>query len=183
MTRILSYNILAGGNRRVDQLTKIISSTCPDIVGLVEATSPQVVEEIADRLGMQYRMSGSPIDEKDWQIALLSRLPIIEAHAHERPGILTKPILEACIEEKDGRKFTVFVTHLAAAFSQGRGGGGIRRREAQEILGIMASKRGTPHLLLGDFNAIAPGDRLKTSTLLRYLIIMDRRYKKTRMQI
>jgi endonuclease/exonuclease/phosphatase family metal-dependent hydrolase len=125
---------------------------------------------------MQYRMSGSPKDEKDWQIALLSRLPIIEAYAHERPGILTKPVLEACIEEKDGRKLTVFVTHLAAAFSQGRGGGGIRRREAQEILSIIASKRGTPHLLLGDFNAIAPGDRLKASTLLRYLIMTDRRY-------
>ena len=59
MTRILSYNILAGGKRRVDQLTKIISSAHPDIVGLVEAYNPRTVEEMANRLGMQYRMSGS----------------------------------------------------------------------------------------------------------------------------
>jgi endonuclease/exonuclease/phosphatase family metal-dependent hydrolase len=177
MTRILSYNILAGGKRRVDQLTKIISSAHPDIIGLAEATSLRAVEEMADRLGMQYRISGNSTEGQDWQIALLSRLPIVETHAYERPGILTKPLLEACVEEGDGRKLTVFVTHMAAAFYQGRGGDSIRRREAQEILRIMASKRGTPHLLIGDFNAIAPGDRLKASTLVHYLVTMDRRHQ------
>jgi len=79
--------------------------------------------------------------------------------------------------EEEGRKLTVFVTHLAAAFYRGRGGDSIRRREVQEILRIMASKRGTPHLLIGDFNAIAPGDHLKASILLRYLLDMDRRHQ------
>jgi endonuclease/exonuclease/phosphatase family metal-dependent hydrolase len=175
MTRILSYNILVGGKRRVDQLTKMISSAHPDIVGLVEATSLRTVEELADRLGMQYRMSRTPRQGRDWQAALLSRLPIVETYPHVRPGILTKPILEACVEEENGRKLTVFVTHLAAAFYQGRGGEGIRRREVQEILGIMAPRRGTPHLLMGDFNAIAPHDRLKASELVRYLVAMDLR--------
>src|SRR6266705_2265050 len=177
MTRILSYNILVGGNRRVDQLTKIMSSAHPDIVGLVEATSRQTVAEMADRLGMQYRMSGSYTHGEDWQTALLSRLPIVETHVYKRSDRLTHPLFEACIEEEDGRKLTVFVTHLAAAFNQGRGGDGQRRREVQEILRIMASKRGTPHLLIGDFNAIAPGDRLKASILLRYLLDMDRRHQ------
>lgn len=177
MTRILSYNILVGGTRRIDQLTNIISSAHPDLVGLVEATNPQVVEELAHRLGMQHWMSGNPKHGRDWQIALLSRLPIIQAQSHLRPAILTKPFLEACVEEEDGRKLTVFVTHLIAAFYRGRGGDGIRRREVREILRIMASKRGTPHLLMGDFNAIAPGDRLKASILLRYLLDMDRRHQ------
>jgi len=173
MTRILSYNILVGGKRRVDQLTKIMSSAHPDIVGLVEATSRQTVEDMADRLGMQYRMSGSYTHGDDWQTALLSRLPIVETHVYKRSDRLTHPLFEACIEEEDGRKLTVFVTHLAAAFNQGRGGDSIRRREVQEILRIMTPKRGTPHLLMGDFNAIAPGDRLKASMLVRYLIAMD----------
>jgi endonuclease/exonuclease/phosphatase family metal-dependent hydrolase len=173
MTCILSYNILAGGKRRVDQLTKIITSAHPDIVGLVEATSAQTIEEIADRLGMQYRMSGNYTQGDDWQTALLSRLPIVETQTHSRSDRLTHPLLEACIEEEDGRRLTIFVTHLAAAFHQGRGGDSIRRREIREILRIMASKRGTPHLLLGDFNAIAPGDRLKASALMRYLVAMD----------
>src|SRR5205807_6178188 len=176
MTRILSYNILVGGKRRVDQLTNIISSAQPDIVGLVEAYNPRTVEEIAQRLGMQFRMSRSYTQAHDWQTALLSRLPIVETHSHNHSDILTKPILEACIEEEDGRKLTVFIAHLSAAFYQSRGGDGQRRREVQEILRIMASRRGTPHLLMGDFNAIAPGDRLKASVLLRYLIIMDQLY-------
>jgi endonuclease/exonuclease/phosphatase family metal-dependent hydrolase len=173
MTRILSYNILVGGKRRVDQLTKIISSAQPDIVGLVEANNPRIVEEIAQRLGMQYRMSGSCTQANKWQNALLSRLPIIETHVHNHSDILTKPILEASIEEEDGGKLTVFIVHLTTAFYQSKGGDGQRQHEVQEILRIMASKRGTPHLLMGDFNAIAPGDRLKASALLRYLIKMD----------
>ncbi len=84
MIRILSYNILAGGKRRIDQLTKIISSTHPDIVGLVEANSLQTVEELADRLGMQYHINANPTPGKDW-LALLSRLPIVEAHSHIPP--------------------------------------------------------------------------------------------------
>src|SRR5260370_15757991 len=122
-------------------------------------------------------MSGSTSNMSDWQVAVLSRLPIAHAYTHVRPGILTKPLLEVCVEEKDGHKLTVFVTHLAAAFSQGRGGDGIRRKEAQEILRIMASKQGTPNLLMGDFNALAPGDRLKASILLRYLVEQDRRHQ------
>ncbi|HXZ05733.1 MAG TPA: endonuclease/exonuclease/phosphatase family protein [Ktedonobacteraceae bacterium] len=178
MTRILSYNILAGGKRRVDQLTNIIRSTHPDIVGLIEAYNPQTVEEIANRLGMHYQMSGSYSHNGDWQIALLSRLPIIDIYVHTHPDILTKPIFEACIEDEDGGKLTVFIAHLSAAFYQSGGGDGQRRREIQEILRIMASKKGTPHLLMGDFNAIAPGDRLKASALLRYLIIMDQQYRR-----
>jgi endonuclease/exonuclease/phosphatase family metal-dependent hydrolase len=175
MTRILSYNILVGGKRRVDQLTKIISSAHPDIVGLVEANSHQAVEEMADRLGMQYRWSGSYTQGDDWQTALLSRWPIVETHVHTHSDRLTHSLLEVRLEEEDGCKLTVFLTHLVAAFNQGRGGDSIRRREVQEILRIMASKRGTPHLLMGDFNAIAPGDRLKASALLSYLVTMDLR--------
>ncbi len=177
MTRILSYNILAGGKRRVDQLTNIINSAQPDIVGLVEAYNPRTVEEIAQRLGMHYRMSENFTQVNKGQTALLSRLPIIETHSHYYSDIHTRSILEACIEEEDGHKLTVFITHLTAAFYQTRGGEGPRRHEVQEILRIMASKRGTPHLLMGDFNAIAPGDRLKASALLRYLIIMDQHYR------
>jgi endonuclease/exonuclease/phosphatase family metal-dependent hydrolase len=176
MTRILSYNILAGGKRRIDQLTNIISSAQPDIVGLVEAYNPQTVEEIAQRLGMDYRMSESYMHYYKGQIALLSRLPILEIHSHYLSNSLTSSILEACVEEEDGHKLTIFITHLTAAFHESRGGDALRRREVQAILRIMTSKRGTPHLLMGDFNAIAPGDRLKASALLRYLIIMDQRY-------
>jgi endonuclease/exonuclease/phosphatase family metal-dependent hydrolase len=178
MTRILTYNILVGGKQRVDQLTRIISSTQPDIVGLIEAYNPRIVEEIAQRLGMQYRMSGSYTQTYDWQNAILSRLPILKTHSHNHSDLVTKPVFEVCIEEEDGSKLTVFVAHLSAAFYQSRGGESQRYREVQEILHLITPKRGTPHLLMGDFNSIAPGDRLKASALLRYLIIMDQQYRR-----
>ena len=179
MTRILTYNILVGGARRIEQITNIIRSAQPDVVGLVEATDPRVVEGLAERLGMEYRLSGYAKHMQDMEIALLSRLPILHTHTHRRHGILSQPLLEVCVREEDGRELTVFVAHLTASFAQGnRGGDSIRQAEVCEILRIMAEKQGTPHLLMGDFNSLAPGDALKGSRLLRYLIIQDERRKK-----
>lgn len=177
MTRILSYNILVGGTRRIDQIASMIASVQPDVVGLVEATNPQVVEELARRLDMQAVTSGSAKHLQDWQVAVLTRLPVVQTTVHNHPGILTKPVLEVCIEEPSGRQLTVFVTHLAAAFSQKRAGDDVRRGEVRELLRIMAQRQGTPHLLIGDFNALAPGDRLQASMLLRYVVEKDRLYQ------
>src|SRR5690349_14974445 len=129
MTRIVSYNILAGGYslredgaRRTTQLTKMIRSVDPDVVGLVEAThplllqKPLVIEEIAEALDMQLIMGGDPAHNADYQLALLTRLPVIYTKIHTRPGILNKPLLEVCVEESNGQHLTIFVTHFHAAF-------------------------------------------------------------------
>ncbi len=178
MTRILSYNILAGGKPRVNKIINIISSVQPDIVGLIEANDPQTVDEIASKLGMQYRLSESDAHYRKGQVALLSRLPILETHSHYFSNRRVSSLLEACIEEEDGHNITIFITHLSSAFYLSGGGDTLRRHEVRAILQIMATKRGTPHLLMGDFNAIAPGDRLKASALLRYLVIMDKQYRR-----
>ena len=177
MTRILSYNILVGGARRVNPITRMIQATQPDIVGLIEATNPQAVEELAQRLEMQHVMSGYASHQQDWQVALLSRLPILYTETHVRPGVLTKPVLEVGVEEPSGMQFTVFVTHLAAAFNKGWAGDAIRRREVRELIRIMKAKQGMPHLVIGDFNSLAPGDSFKASALLRYVVQQDQRYQ------
>ena len=177
MTRILSYNILVGGTRRVTPLISMIQAARPDIVGLVEATNPRVVEELAQRLEMQHVMSGRGTHVRDWQIALLSHFPIIYSEAHVRPGILTKPILEVGIEVPGGRQIIVYVTHLAAAFSKGWAGDAIRRREVRELIRIMSAKQEMPHLIMGDFNSLAPGDSFKASALLRYVVEQDQRHR------
>src|SRR5262245_42915200 len=188
MTRVVSYNILAGGyslrangSRRTQQLVTIIRSANPDIVGIIEATHPGmqnpplVVEEIAQELGMHLIMGGKARHRSDYQIALLTHLPIVYTKLHPRPGILNKPLLEVGIEEANGQQLTAFVTHLAAAFNRGRGGGHIRLREAREILKIMAPLRqeSRPHFIMGDFNSLAPGDDFKASHLIRYIVNMD----------
>jgi endonuclease/exonuclease/phosphatase family metal-dependent hydrolase len=168
MVRVLSYNILIGGIHRVDPLTKIIGGHNPDIVGLVEAIDEHVVEELAHNLGMEYRLSGRAEDEEGWQGAILSRLPIIYARIHSSKIITKQPLLEICVEEHDGSPLIVFITHLTAAFSQLWIANHKRRLEVREILSIMKQKRGTKHLLMGDFNSIAPGEQLKGSFFLRY---------------
>lgn len=178
MTRVLTYNILVGGTRRIDYIEQMIKAAQPDVVGLIEATNPRVVEELAARLGMDYRMSGQAGHATDWQVALLSRLPITHVQVHRRPGLLSKPLLEVGVREEQGRILTIFVTHLRASFAGGvRGGDDIRQKEAREIVRIMRAKRGTPHLLIGDFNSLAPGDKLKGSRLLRYLVQMDEQHR------
>ncbi len=177
MTRILTYNILMGAAKRVEPLVDMISSAQPDIVGLAEAVRPDVVEKLGQRLGMQHIMSGCAPHSDNWQVALLSRLPIVYTKTHIQQT-LTKPLLEVCLEETGGRQITVFVIHMAAAFSQGWAGDGIRRREAQELIQIMAAKKGTPHAVIGDFNTLAPGDTFEASVLLRYVVKQDERYRK-----
>lgn len=188
MTRILSYNILAGGYslrennvKRTQQLLKLIRATDPDIVGVAEAVSnhkpqkPMVIEELAEQLGMQLILGGAS-DIHEFQPALLTRLPIVYKKIH-LGGALTRPVIEVCLEEANGHRLVVFVTHLSAAFYSGWAGNAIRTREIQQILRIMSEQqaRGVPHLIMGDFNSLAPGDAFKASFLLRYIVQLDRK--------
>lgn len=169
MIRVLSYNILLGGTRREKELATIIHSVQPDIVGLVEATNPHVVEELARQLGMQFCLSGRSRGLRDWNIAVLSKLPIIQTRVHTHPAIFTRRhLLEVELEETNGEHLTVFVTHLTASFFRGMKSVHKRRQEVEEILHIMSPRQGTPHLVMGDFNSKTHGEDFKGSALLRY---------------
>jgi endonuclease/exonuclease/phosphatase family metal-dependent hydrolase len=180
MLRILSYNILYGGKGRVNQLTKMIQSAQPDVLGLIEAADARVIEELAERLEMHYCANQAGEYPRGQRLAVLSRLPIIYTELHARPGILREPLLEVGVKEAGGTQFTVFVTHLWAAFNQGWAGNHIQQREVKEILRIAAAKQGMPHLLIGDFNALAPGDAFKGSQLLRHMVNLDAQRKQYR---
>lgn len=188
MTRITSYNILAGGydlrknttTQRTQQLTTIIRSTQPDIVGIAEGINPMmtqhplVIEQIASELDMQLVLGSDPASRRDFQTALMTKLPIVYKKVHTRPGTLIRPVLEVCVEEANGEKLVVFVVHLIAAFNSVRAGDPLRMREIREIIRIMAQVGDMPHVVMGDFNSIAPGDPFKASFLLRYLTQLDR---------
>jgi endonuclease/exonuclease/phosphatase family metal-dependent hydrolase len=191
MTRIVSYNILAGGynlresgEKRTEQLLKIIRSAQPDVVGLPEAINQQVsgrmvVDDLATALDMQLIKGGKPSSIREYQTALLTRLPVVYIKNHDRPGILARPLLEVCVEEANGQHLTIFVVHLSAAFNHGWAGASIRVREVQEILKIMAPLQaaGKPHLLMGDFNSLSPNDAFTASALLKYVVGMDTKRK------
>ncbi len=168
--RVLSYNILMGGTPRVDALEKMIRAAQPDVVGLVEATNADVVEELAKRTGMHFALSGRGTRFNDWNVAVLSRLPILETFVHTRPHttFTRRHVLEVRLETKSGQPVTVFVIHLTASMYRGTASNLKRRGEVQELLNIMQPRQGTPHLVMGDFNSLAPGDKFSASTILRY---------------
>lgn len=172
MTRILSYNILFGGGERIHRIEQVIRTVDPDIVGVVEALDEEKIKELAWCLNMHYCTNASPDGSWPTSVALLSRLPIVRSAVHARPGVITRPFLEVTLQEKHGEQLTAFVAHLVASFSRGRGIDRVRAGEVREILRILRGKR-EPHLLMGDFNALAPGDRLQASNLLRYVIEGD----------
>ncbi len=185
MTRILSYNILVGGqttkNRlattRAPEIIQMIRAANPDVVGLAEASNEAVVQEIATALEMEYVMSASPRHPYDMQVAVLSRLPIIATETHWQPPVLVKHSLEVQIREANGQPLTIFMTHLSAAFNQGRGGGSVRKREVIELLKRMSTYTGQPHLIMGDFNEMAPGEPFQASNLLKYVLQRDEHYQ------
>ncbi len=151
--RVLSYNILDGGEGRADPLAEVIEAQRADIVALVEADVPAVVERIANRLKMDYVIAKGGGDS----VALLSRWRIVDSINH---GALRKEIgksfLEATVEAPGGQRWGVGVVHLhARAFEVDEAA---REREIAVVLDVFAKRRaaGEKHLLVGDFNANSP---------------------------
>jgi endonuclease/exonuclease/phosphatase family metal-dependent hydrolase len=156
--RIVSYNILDGGEGRADPLAEVIEAQRPDVVALVESTDLSVVERIAKRLNMDYvRAPGKPGSAS----TLLSRYPIRDSvnHGAVRPE-LTKSLLDATIRTPEFGDLGVGVVHLhAGAYEQDER---TREREAAAILDVFSPHRVAhrPHVLVGDFNANSPTQQI-----------------------
>jgi endonuclease/exonuclease/phosphatase family metal-dependent hydrolase len=150
--RLVSYNILDGGEGRADPLAEVIESLRPDIVILVEADVPAVVERIAGRLKMDFVMG----DGRKHGGAILTRGRVVESVNHSiLRDEFSDLVLEATLETAGG-EWTVAAVHLhprARLADEER-----REREIAGILEIFAAHRaeGKPHLLAGDFNANSP---------------------------
>jgi endonuclease/exonuclease/phosphatase family metal-dependent hydrolase len=152
--RIVSYNILTGGEGRADPLAEVLLAQRADVIGLVEAEDPTVLERIARRLKMDYVQA---VGNKSGASALLSRFPIRDSinHAPLQSG-LSKSLLQASVVDPAGQVWNFGVAHLHARATDADE----RQREAELdiVLRVFQPLRAqqTPHLLLGDFNANSP---------------------------
>lgn len=151
--RLVSYNILDGGLGRADPLAEVIEAQRPDIIVLVEADDPTVIDRIAGRL----RMDAIAVQGKRHGAAILSRYQIVESVNHSLlSDAFTDCVLEATLRQPDGRQWPIIAVHLhpRAADSDES----IRQREIESLLQITADLRSQnqPHLLAGDFNANSP---------------------------
>lgn len=151
---VLAYNVDGGAPAQQAALAEILAAAAADIVALTEANDPQVVAALAAGGGyapVWARGSG------DRHVAVLSRWPIRAWRIHHTPP-LTQAALEAELAGPDGEGLTLYNLHLLPylllPFE-------VRRWQAVgRLLALIRAGRPGRHLIVGDLNAIAPGDRV-----------------------
>lgn len=150
---IAAYNLQFGGKDQLDPITRVLQHVDADVVTLTEADNHGVVQTLAERLEM---FSVWAEGSGDRHIATLSRYPIESWQIYNTPP-LTQAALATRLASPHG-SLTIYGIHflpfLLLPFE-------IRRWQAVgRLLQIIASSRPGPHLIAGDLNAIAPGDRV-----------------------
>jgi len=88
--RVLSYNILMGGEDRLLHIVSVIQKQQPDMVALLEANSRSNAEMLAKQLGMNLTFGEA---NSEFHVAWLSRLTNINTENY-RLSILAKTLLE-----------------------------------------------------------------------------------------
>jgi exodeoxyribonuclease-3 len=161
MLRVMSYNIRFGGVGRERRIADVIRQVGPDIVMLQEATREAGVREIAEFAGMPYwaaRQGHSP--------AFVSRLSVEHYEWHHCRG-MQRPFMEVKLADSD---LTLYNIHLRATHSNYTERG--RMREVRALLGHLKERERGFHLLVGDFNTLAPGELLSMRKLpMRYRVL------------
>jgi exodeoxyribonuclease III len=156
--RLLSYNIRYGGNGRESALVQVVEHAAPDVVVLQEATDPAVVERLARDVGMT-TWAARP----GWSVAFLSRTAV-SRYEWRKPRWSRRAFLE--IVPADGLP-SIFGVHLSAVHSNWTE----RRRtiELRSLLTYIRSRESGFHVVVGDFNTLAPGETLDMARLPRRL--------------
>ena len=172
--RVLTYNIHGwkGTDGRIDvpRLARVIASSQADVVALNEVFHPLVpqgasrpaLDLLAEALGMTaaFGVALTPNDAfaplASFGNALLTRFPLL-AHAghHLTPidGHEQRGLLEGRVLLPDGRRtLSIYVTHLDHLSEAARA------EQVTALLQWTTRDRSRPHLLLGDFNTLAPDD-------------------------
>lgn len=147
--RLLSYNIRLGGIGREQALAETIVAAAPDLVVFQEATRPEVIERIAEATKFPYWAA-----RRNHSIGFLSRQQV-DYHEWHYPAGARHSFLEIVPAGSNAR---VFGLHLSARFS--KWDEQRRTREIRALLnGIKRHQEGF-HVLVGDFNTLAPGEAL-----------------------
>ena len=145
--RLLSYNVRYGGNGREERLAAVIGAAAPDVVVFQEATRPPVIERLAELTGMRH--CGSRRGES---LGFMSRVPIESVRWHQ-PRISRHAFLEIVPAGSGWRIFGVHLSAVHAAWTERR-----RFLELRALLVAIQQHQHGPHVLVGDFNTLAPGE-------------------------
>jgi endonuclease/exonuclease/phosphatase family metal-dependent hydrolase len=175
--RLLSYNIRFGGLGREDAIAEAIKVAAPDLVVFQEATHPDVIERLSAASGFPFWAA-----RERHSIGYLSKVEIAY-HEWHYPAGARHSFLE--IVPSVGQQSRIFGLHLSARFSKWD-----ERRRAREIRallqGIKRHQEGF-HVLVGDYNTLAPDETLELHKLpawIRALIwISGRKLQRDTIQV
>jgi endonuclease/exonuclease/phosphatase family metal-dependent hydrolase len=145
--RLLTYNIMKGGRGRVEAIAAVIDACQPDIVLLQEATDALIVRDLAGLTGMADFSTFSR-----QSLAFLSRKPVAGAQ-WIRPRFSRHAFVEVELATPELRIFGVHLSAVHAAWTEQR-----RVFELGALLRTIHREERRFHVLVGDFNTVAPGD-------------------------
>jgi endonuclease/exonuclease/phosphatase family metal-dependent hydrolase len=152
--RLLSYNIRFGGRGREQALAETIVAAAPDLVVFQEATDPIVIERLAEATKFPIWAA-----RRDHSIGFLSRQKV-DYYEWHYPAAARHSFLEIV---PAGGKVRVFGLHLSARFS--KWDERRRTREIRSLLDGIKRHQDGFHVLVGDFNTLAPGEVLELDRL------------------
>jgi endonuclease/exonuclease/phosphatase family metal-dependent hydrolase len=152
--RLMTYNIHYGGRGHEAQIVEVMRSALPDVIVLQEVTDAAIVRNFAAALNMQVFIA----EGRDFGMALLSRWSIVEASSYHPFPPIRDTILDAGLEYQAGKCFYVIGVHPIAF--PGTFFEYWRIWELRVALKRAAAHHEQACIIAGDFNAIAPGDRI-----------------------
>ena len=147
--RLLSYNIRHGGAGRETALAAVINACRPDLVVFQEAVQPDVIDRLAERCAMA-ECGARP----NTSLGYMSRLKTAY-HAWHRPRLSRHAFLEVHPQGVDFRVFGVHLSAVHAAWTERR-----RTVELRSLIAAIGRHERSLHVLVGDFNTVAPGEWL-----------------------
>jgi len=162
--RVMTYNILDGGEKREAHILKVIQLAKPDVVVLQEVFTEEFLKFLSHSLSMSYYIGTG---NKKRKVALLSKLSVRTFKSHCPLFPIWRNFIDAEIEYEPNKTTRVIGVHPIANL-------GIvfeiwRLWEAKHVTNHIRNFKSEPCLIAGDFNAIAPGEKVKTENMPNWL--------------
>jgi exodeoxyribonuclease-3 len=146
---VVTYNICRGGGGREQHIAAVLGRCDPDLVVLQEATRPRVVARIAAHLGMrQYEA------RPGHSLGFMSR-DRVDAFAWHKPRLSRHAFLEIAPAGAAPRVFGLHLSAVHSAWTEQR-----RLFEIRAAIDAIRRHGHGAHVLVGDFNTLAPRERL-----------------------
>ena len=139
----------------------MVRESAADLVLLQEATAPKSVERIAELAGMSQFASRT-----GQSLAFMSRAPVLHYQWH-RPRLSRHAFLEVVPAGDPCHIFGVHLSAVHSAWTESR-----RVIETGALLQSIARHQHGFHVLTGDFNTLAPGERLDAHLLPHRLRVL-----------